>query len=176
MMACKIIFKNYAMMGKSPAQILIDANAAITANNQEDMFVTAWVGILEISTGTLTTANAGHEYPAFKKPGGEYELFKDKHGFIIGGIENVQYQEDKIHLEAGSKVFVYTDGLAEATNGQQKLFGTDRMLIELNKVPDVGARKTLEHMTTAVLEYVGDAEQFDDLTMMCLEYNGLTTN
>ena len=176
MMACKIIFENYAMMGKSPAQILIDANAAITANNQEDMFVTAWVGILEISTGTLTTANAGHEYPAFKKPGGAYELFKDKHGFIIGGIENVQYQEDKIHLEAGSKVFVYTDGLAEATNGQQKLFGTDRMLIELNKVPDVGARKTLEHMTTAVLEYVGDAEQFDDLTMMCLEYNGLTTN
>ena len=176
MMACKIILKNYAMMGKSPAQILIDANTAITANNQEDMFVTAWVGILEISTGILTTANAGHEYPAFKKQGGAYELVKDKHGFIVGGIESVQYQEDKIHLEAGSKLFVYTDGLPEATNGQKKLFGTDRMLIELNKVPDAGARDTLEHMTAAVLEYVGDAEQFDDLTMMCLEYNGLTTN
>ena len=172
MMACKIIFKNYAMMGKSPAQILADANTAITANNQEDMFVTAWVGVLEISTGILTTANAGHEYPVLKKPGGAFELIRDKHGFVIGGIESVQYQEETIQLEPGSKLFVYTDGLPEATNGQKKLFGTDRLLIELNKEPDVGARKILEHMAAAVRDYVEDAEQFDDLTMMCLEYNG----
>ena len=89
MMASKIILQSCAMLGQSPAEILTKTNEAICSNNQEEMFVTVWLGILELSTGKLTAANAGHEYPVLKLPDGSFELLKDKHGFVIGGMEGV---------------------------------------------------------------------------------------
>ena len=172
MMASMIILSNNAQMGKSPAQILQDTNAAICANNREEMFVTVWLGILEISTGRLTAANAGHEYPAIKNPDGVFELLKDKHGFVIGGMNGMRYKEYEIQLEPGSKLFVYTDGVPEATNGEKELFGTDRMLKALNDTPDADPQQTLHNVRAAVDGFVCDAEQFDDLTMVCVEYKG----
>ena len=171
MMASMIILANNAQMGKTPAQILSDTNAAICANNREEMFVTVWLGILEISTGKLTAANAGHEYPVIKMPSGKYEIFKDKHGFVIGGMSGLKYKEYEIQLEPGSKLFLYTDGVPEATNEENELFGVDRMLEALNTAPDVSPQKTLEIVRESVDGFVREAEQFDDLTMVCLEYN-----
>ena len=172
MMASMIILANNAKMGKSPAQILQDTNTAICANNREEMFVTVWLGILEISTGKLTAANAGHEYPVVKLPNGKFELFKDKHGFVIGGIDGARYKEYEVQLKPGSKLFVYTDGVPEATNSENQLFGTDRMLDALNASPDVAPKELLQNVRKAVDGFVREAEQFDDLTMLCVEYRG----
>ena len=172
MMASKIILQSVAMLGKSPGEILTKTNEAICSNNEAQMFVTVWLGILELSTGKLTCANAGHEYPVLKRPDGGYELFKDKHGFVIGGMEGVRYKEYEIQLEPGARLFVYTDGVPEATNPEQALFGTDRMLSALNEHPDAAPMEVLKNMRSAVDAFVREAEQFDDLTMLCLEYKG----
>jgi sigma-B regulation protein RsbU (phosphoserine phosphatase) len=172
MMASKIILANNAMMGKSPSQILTDTNAAICSNNREEMFVTVWLGILEISTGRLTAANTGHEYPAVKSPDGGFELLKDKHGFIIGGMAGAKYKEYELTLEPGSKLFLCTDGVPEATDADEALFGTERMIAALNDAPNGSPGDVLAAVQKSVDAVVGDAEQFDDLTMLCLTYRG----
>ena len=173
MMASKIILQSVAMMGHSPAEILRRTNDAVCSNNEAEMFVTVWLGILELSSGKLTCANAGHEYPVFKRPDGNYELYKDRHGFVIGGMEGVRYREYEIQLDPGAKVFVYTDGVPEATNADKELFGTDRMIEALNEKPDIAPQEVLKNVRAHVDDFVKDAEQFDDLTMLCLEYKGV---
>ncbi|MBQ3285857.1 MAG: SpoIIE family protein phosphatase [Ruminococcus sp.] len=172
MMASRIIIANNAKMGKSPAQILTDTNAAICANNKEEMFVTVWVGILELSTGKLTAANAGHEFPTLKPANGKFMLYKDKHGFVIGGMDGIRYKEYEIQLQPGAKVFLYTDGVPEATDAEGELFGTERMLDALNGDPNAKPELILKNVRGAVDAFVKDAEQFDDLTMLCVEYRG----
>ena len=172
MMASKIILANNAKMGKGPAQILTDTNRAICQNNREEMFVTVWLGILEISTGRLTAANAGHEYPVLMQPDGAFELIHDRHGFVIGGMDGMQYKEYAMTLRPGSKLFVYTDGVPEATNAEKALFGTERMLAALNADRAASPEATLKNVRRAVDAFVQDAEQFDDLTMLCVEYKG----
>ena len=171
MMATKIILANYAKMGKKPSEILSAANTAICSKNREDMFVTVWLGILEISTGKLTAANAGHEFPVLKQ-GDKFELYKDKHGFVLGGMDGMRYKEYEIMLKPGSKLFLYTDGVPEATNSEKQLFGTERMLAALNEQPDSHPEQILKNVRKSVDEFVKEAEQFDDLTMLCLEYIG----
>ena len=170
MMASKIILANNAMMGKSPARILEDTNAAICGNNRMEMFVTVWLGILEISTGKLTAANAGHEYPALRHAGGNFELYKDKHGFVIGGMKGMKYKEYEIQMEPGSKLFVYTDGVPEATDASNNMFGAERMIAALNEDTEADPVNMLKNVRKAVDGFVKDAEQFDDLTMLCMEY------
>ncbi len=172
MMMSKIIIKNSAMLGKSAAEILKTANEVLCSNNTTEMFVTVWLGILEISTGRVVTANAGHEYPTVKKPDGKYELFKDKHGFVIGGMNGMKYTEQEIQLEPGSSLFVYTDGVPEATDSHEELFGTDRMLDALNREPGANPEQILHNVRENVDGFVSDAEQFDDMTMLCLKYKG----
>ena len=161
-----------AMHDESPGKILTLFNEEICQRNPEEMFVTVWLGILEISTGKLTAANAGHEYPALKKPDEDFELLKDKHGFVIGGMEGVRYREYEVQLEPGTKIFVYTDGVAEATDSNEVLFGTDRMLEALRSVQDESPEGILDKVRSSVDAFVGKAPQFDDLTMLCLEYTG----
>lgn len=172
MMVSKLIVQSYALLGQSPGEILTSANDAICSNNQAEMFVTVWVGILEISTGRLTAANAGHEFPALMRAGGEFELFMDKHGFVVGGLEGVKYKQYELQLEPGDKLFVYTDGVAEATDANNELFGTDRMLAALNTAKDQGPKELLHSVRQSIDDFVKDAEQFDDLTMLCVEYRG----
>ena len=172
MMASKIILANNAMIGKSPAQILTDTNAAICSHNREEMFVTVWLGILEISTGKLVAANAGHEYPVIKHGDGSFEVLRDKHGFVIGGMAGMKYKEYELTLEPGSKLFLYTDGVPEATDAENNMFGADRMLEALNEEKDGTTVDILKHVRTSVDGFVNGAEQFDDLTMLCMEYRG----
>ena len=170
MMASKIILADNAKSGKSPAQILQDTNEAICANNPEEMFVTVWLGILDISTGLLTTANAGHEYPALMHADGQFELFRDRHGLVVGGMPGVKYHEHSLQMYPGSKLFVYTDGVPEATDAENALFGTARMLQALNAHTNEAPKQILHGVRQAVNEFVSNMEQFDDLTMMCLEF------
>ena len=172
MMACKIILDSCAMLGQSAADILTRTNEAVCSNNQEEMFVTVWLGILEISTGRLTAANAGHEYPALKRPGEDFRLLKEKHGLVLGAMEGMRYREYELLLEPGTKLFLYTDGVPEATDGNDVLFGQERMLAALNEAPEASPEETLRDVRRAVDEFVKDAEQFDDLTMLCMEYRG----
>ena len=172
MMASKILLKNNAMTGKGPAEILTDVNAAICANNREQMFVTIWLGILEISTGRLTAANAGHEYPVLMRAGKDFELYRDKHGFVIGGMEGAEYSQYELQLNPGDKLFLYTDGVTEATDANKELFGSGRMIAVLNERKDTSPTQMLEGVRRAVDDFVKEAEQFDDLTMLCLAYKG----
>lgn len=172
MMASKIVIQNYTVMNTSPKTALETANDHICQNNREEMFVTVWLGILEISSGILRAVNAGHEYPILKEPGGEYRLFKDKHGFVVGGMEGTKYPEYEIRLEKGSMLFLYTDGVVEATNADEVLFGTDRLLLALNGSESDVSKNTVEHVGRAVDAFVKEAPRFDDLTMLCIRYNG----
>ena len=171
MMISKIIIQSCAMLGRDAGEILTKTNEALCSNNRMEMFVTVWIGILEISTGKLTAANAGHEYPAIKT-GGKFELLKDKHGLVIGAMPGITYKEYEMDLKPGDKLFLYTDGVAEATRGGEELFGTKRMLDALNRDPDADPVILLRNVRRAVDEFVGNDEQFDDLTMMAFEYKG----
>lgn len=172
MMGSKIILKNSAMSGYSPSEIFSRANQAICENNEQDMFLTAWLGILELSTGKMIAVNAGHEYPALMRAGEKFEIIKSKHGFVLGGMEDSVYTEYELKFEPGDKIFLYTDGLPEATNGEGEMFGTEGMLGALNEKRECDPAMVLNGMKKAVDGFVKDAEQFDDLTMMCVEYKG----
>ena len=172
MMLAKRILEDYARSEHSPAEILEKTNEALCDNNQAEMFVTVWLGILEISSGKLIASSAGHEYPVLQSGDSGFALYKDKHGFVIGGMPGSRYQSYELQLTPGDRLFVYTDGLPEATAGSGEMFGTERMVAALNSCEDGGPEKILSTVTEAVDAFVGDAEQFDDLTMMCLEYKG----
>ena len=172
MMNAKAVLQSIAIPGKSAKDILTKANDTICANDNMDMFVTVWLGILEISSGIIVCANAGHEYPAIYRNGGSFELYKDKHGFVLGGMEGIRYKEYELQLEKGDKLFLYTDGVPEATDSHKELFGTDRMLDALNAKPDGSPQELLKEVHDAVSAFVQEAEQFDDITMLCLEYKG----
>lgn len=172
MMASKIIMETEAQKGKSPARILTQANKAICSNNIEQMFVTVWLGILELSTGRLTAVNAGHEPPAVLGPNGRFELYDDEHFLFVGIMDDIEYGEYELTLSPGSKLFVYTDGIPEATNAEDELFCLDRMIEALNTDPTAAPEEILANVRKAVDAFVQDAEQFDDLSMLCLEYYG----
>ena len=172
MMSAKMIISSHAKMGKSPKDVLEAANAALTSNNNEKMFVTVWLGILDLKTGLLTAANAGHEFPVLRQPDGYFEVIKDRHGFILGGMAGVKYREYDLQLRPGAKLFVYTDGVPEACNEQQEFFGLERTVSALNQDVNETPQAILENVRNAVKQFVAGAPQFDDLTMMCLQYNG----
>ena len=173
MMATKIITNNFAISDpSSPAKILEKVNKQICQNNEADMFVTVWLGILEISTGTLTCANAGHEYPAIYRDGASYQLFKDKHGLVIGGMSESKYTDYTIKLNKGDVLYLYTDGVPEATDKDQNQMGMDYMVDALNHLPSTRPESIIEEMHNAIDDFIKGAEQFDDITMLCLRYNG----
>lgn len=169
MMVTNILISDRTMMGGTPGEILSFVNENICARNRADMFVTVWLGILEISTGKLTASNAGHENPVIYRKSKHFEVFKDPHGFVIGGLEGMRYKDYEIRLNKGDKLFLYTDGLPEATDSDQKLYTVERMAKELNLYHDGSPQEIIEGMQISVNDFVGDAPQFDDLTMLCIE-------
>ncbi len=173
MMASKILINNYALMNPdSPAKILERVNHQICLSNKAEMFVTTWLGILEISTGRMRAANAGHEYPVIRRSGGQYELFRDRHGFVLGGMDGMRYKEYEFVLDEGDVLFLYTDGVTEATDNRNVLFGEQRLLDALNKYPSGNPKEILDNLKKEIDLFVGDAPQFDDITMLCLRYRG----
>ena len=172
MMVSKILIQNIAMMGKSPSEVLQYVNNQLCSNNPEEMFVTVWYGCLDLETGKIKAANAGHEYPILKKPDGSFELIKDKHGLVIGGMEGVNYKQYELQMDPGSKLFIYTDGVPEATNAANEMFGTDRLVHALRMAENRTPKQILDHIASIVKDFVKESPQFDDLTMLCLEYTG----
>lgn len=172
MMISKILIKNRCMEGGEPSEILEDINNTICEGNREDMFVTVWIGILEISTGIVTAANAGHEYPIICKAGGRFELFKDPHGFVIGGLENMRYKTYRFRMEKDSVLFLYTDGVTEAVNPENEQYGTGRLLEALDRAEDKNPDRLIENVTHDIVSFVEKADQFDDTTMLSVHYYG----
>lgn len=172
MMISKTILQNCAMLGSPVSDVLTQTNESLCAENKMDMFVTAWIGILDLQTGKMSCSSAGHEYPAVMSDSRKFELVRNKSGFVLGGFEGLRYQAYEITLKPGDKIFIYTDGVPEATNTHNELFGTDRMIDALNANSGGTPQEILAEVRRAVDEFVGEAEQFDDLTMLCLEYKG----
>ena len=168
MVISKTLIKDQAQMCRSPKTILEDVNNKLLESNAEGMFVTVWLGILEISTGKIIAANAGHEYPAIRTKDGQFELLKDKHGMMVGAMPGIPYNEYEMQLEKGGCLFLYTDGVPEATNADNVLFGTDRMIEALNIEPYADPENLLKNVKDKVDEFVGEAPQFDDLTMLAI--------
>ena len=168
----KTLIKTHTYVEDSPEKVFNYVNAKLCENNQDDMFVTAWLGILDLKTGMVKACNAGHEYPAIMLPHEAFSLMKDKHTLPLGSMENIKFKQYEFMLSPGSKLFLYTDGVTEATNREEKLFGTDRMTEALNKIRDKAPEEILSFMKKSVDEFVGDAPQFDDFTMLCLQFNG----
>ena len=172
MMVTNILISDRTHMGGTPAEILTFVNDSICDHNQADMFVTVWLGILEISTGKIIAANAGHDDPAVYRKGGQFEIVKNKHSLVVGAMSGIKYKDFEIQLNKGDKIFLYTDGLPEATDKDEKMFTLDGMVQALNKFKDETPQNILDGINGCVNEFVGDAPQFDDLTMLCLELKG----
>ncbi|MBQ6442057.1 MAG: SpoIIE family protein phosphatase [Lachnospiraceae bacterium] len=174
MTVSRSMIRNRTERGGSPGEILVDVNDSLCEQNMGDMFVTVWLGILTISTGEIVASSAGHEYPAIYGNDGRYALLKDKHGLACGAMKGVRYRDYTVSLPPGGRLFLYTDGVPEATDLQETLFGTDRMLEALNNGTAENPADTIEGVHEAVDRFVGQAEQFDDTTMLSLWYRGVT--
>lgn len=178
MVIAKTLIKNRTQMicgngeNYSPAEILSYVNEQLCEGNEAELFVTVWLGILQISTGQGIAANAGHEYPTIRRAGGNFELVKTKHSPAVAAMEGMKFREHSFELHSGDSLYVYTDGVPEATNVYDELFGTDRMLAALNEKPDSSAKELLNRVKKRIDAFVGNASQFDDITMLCLNYFG----
>lgn len=169
MVIAKTMIKNRAQLGETPDVVLEKVNNQLCENNDADMFVTVWLGIYEIATGRLIYANAGHENPAIMRKGGQYQLLKESHDFVVGGMEGMPYSLHETRLDRGDRLFLYTDGVPEATNAAEELFGEERMLTALNTSLSLTPEQTLKQVKEHIDAFVGEAPQFDDLTMLSLE-------
>lgn len=172
MVIAKTLIKNRAQMGGTPSEILYDVNNQLAEGNKTDFFVTVWLAIVDIRTGEGLVSNAGHEHPCLKKKNGKFELIKYSHSPAVAAMENMKFPDHKIKLDPGDKIFVYTDGVVEATNAQNELFGEKRMLEALNSNPDASIRALLSNVNAGINRFTDGVQQFDDITMLCMEYLG----
>ena len=172
MMISKTLIKNELLTGCDPAAALTRVNAQLLEQNSRMMFVTVWLAVLEISTGKVVACNADHEHPALRRADGNFELIKYPHGIFVGVNKKARFMNRECELRPGDRIFVYTDGVPEATAADEKMFGETRLEAALNTCPDGTPEEILHAVKSAVDAFVGDAEQFDDLTMLCLEYRG----
>ena len=172
MVVAKTLIKNRTQLGGTPSEILSDVNAQLCAENENGMFVTVWLGILEISTGKGIASNAGHENPVLRRACGSYELVVYRHSPVLAFMNGIQFEEHSFQMYPGDRLFVYTDGVPEATNATPELFGCGRMVDVLNAQGELPAKETLLALKHSIDEFVGGAPQFDDITMLCLDYFG----
>ena len=170
MMTAKTIIKDLAERGLSVNEILTLANEKLCENNESGMFVTAWMGILDISTGKLQYSNAGHNPPVIKRSNGTIEYLKSRAGFVLAGMEGVRYRVNELTLEKGDRIFLYTDGVTEATDSNNQLYGEDRLLKFMTDNVGLDGTALLPSLKLDIDEFVGEAPQFDDITMLVFDY------
>ena len=172
MAIAKTLIKNRAVMGGTPCEILMDVNQQLCENNGAELFVTVWLGILELATGKCTVANAGHEYPAIRHGNGSYELHVGDNDPPLAAMEGLPFSEEVFVLQPGDSLFLYTDGVPEAKSADKKQFGSKHMLETLNRVPEASPKELLEHMERELRAFSMGRDLFDDITMLCLKYRG----
>jgi len=170
------LLKTRAMQGETPARIFASVNDQLCQNNDAGMFVTAYMGLLELATGKLTVANAGHNPPLLRHRNGKYEWLRQKSGFVLSGMEHMKYNDFELQLEPGDRLFLYTDGVTEALNPSQALYGEQRLEETLNdsdKKP-MGVMELLPFIKESIDKFANGAEQADDVTMLALDWFGGT--
>ena len=170
MMTAKTIIKDLAERGLAVNEIFTLANEKLCENNESGMFVTAWMGILDLTTGNIQFANAGHNPPLLKRADGSFEYLKTRAGFVLAGMEGIRYRAGDLTLKPGDRLFLYTDGVPEATNTDNQLYGEDRLLAFMNQNASMEATDLLPALKANIDEFVGEAPQFDDITMLMFDY------
>lgn len=171
MMTSKTLIKSHAESGLSVDKVFTQVNAQLCENNDAGMFVTAWMGILDLKTGIVKFANAGHNPPVVKHRDGSFEYIKCRANFVLAGMEGVCYKEQELQLQKGDKLYLYTDGVTEAHNSEKELYSENRLLACLNSVLDKSVEEICIKIKEDVDLFVGDVEQFDDITMLCVSFN-----
>ncbi len=166
----KTLIKDHTTPGCDLGEVFSTVNNLLCEANSEGLFITAFEGVLDLVTGEFTFVNAGHEMPCISKAGGSFEPYKIRPGFVLAGMEGMRYRAGAIQLQAGDKIFQYTDGVTEATNAANELYGMERMLKVLNRVKEGSPEQILPAVKQDIDAFVGSAPQFDDITMLCLEY------
>ena len=170
MMTAKTIIKDLAESGMAVNDIFTKANEKLCENNESGMFVTAWMGILDLASGKMQFANAGHNPPLLKRANGDFEYLRMRAGFVLAGMEGVRYRASELTIYPGDRLFLYTDGVPEATNAESKLYGEDRLLAFMNQNSLAVATEFLPALKANIDEFVGEAPQFDDITMLMFDY------
>lgn len=166
----KTLIKDHTTPGRDLGAVFSAVNNLLCEANSEGLFITAFEGVLDLVTGEFNFVNAGHEIPYICKAGGDFEAYKIRPGFVLAGMEDMRYKAGSITLDVGDKIFQYTDGVTEATNANNELYGMDRLGTILNKIKTGTPHEILPEIKKDIDEFVGDAPQFDDITMLCLEY------
>jgi sigma-B regulation protein RsbU (phosphoserine phosphatase) len=173
MVMTKHIIQSQVMLhGGDVYKAIEGVNALLMEENAAGMFVTVWLGVLNVTTGALSYVNAGHEYPIICRKGGQYELYKDNHGSPVACRKKIKIKLNEITLNPGDVLYLYTDGITEATDSDFKMFGHDRILEVLNARKEATVLELDKTVRAAVDEFVGEADQFDDMTTLCIRYNG----
>ncbi|WP_191397407.1 PP2C family protein-serine/threonine phosphatase [Flavonifractor sp. An306] len=170
MVIAKTLIKNHAQNKEAPGEVFTNTNEQLCEGNDAGLFVTAWMGVLQISTGHFVYVNAGHNPPLLRRAGGSFEWLKSRPGFVLAGMEGVRYRENEMELAPGDVLYLYTDGVTEATDAHQQLFGEERLQTALNEQPMLPVGQMLSKIKGCIDSFVGEAEQFDDITMLGLEY------
>ena len=176
MMTSKTLIKSFAESGLPVHEVLTNVNTQLCQNNEAGMFVTAWMGILDLQTGLIKFANAGHNPPLVKHKDGSYEFLKGKVNFVLAGMDMVKYKEQELQLQPGDEIYLYTDGVTEAHNSNKELFGENRLLESLNSTKGMSVEDICKKVKEDVDAFVCDAEQFDDITMLCVRLNEIESD
>lgn len=171
MMKAKTTIKDLAQSGLEPDEVFTEANNRLCENNDAGMFVTAWLGILDLSSGILKFVNAGHNPPLIAESGGSFEYLKARSGLVLAGMEGIKYRKNELQLAPGDRIFLYTDGVTEATNGNTELYGEERLLDFVNGLGKVSPQELCKRIEENVSTFVGQAPQFDDITMLSLTFD-----
>ena len=166
----KTLLKDHTRPGMSLGDVFTEVNDLLCESNKEGLFITAFECVLDMVTGELLFVNAGHELPFVQKKDGSYEVYKTKPGFVLAGMEGIRYRQGAIQLEPGDRLFLYTDGVPEATNAENELYGMERLEKTLNDNQKKSPEELLPAIKADIDSFVGGAPQFDDITMLCMEY------
>jgi len=172
MAVCKALLKSKASSDYSTANIINHVNTEMAKDNKNYMFVTVFMSILNTETGELCYTNAGHNPTYIKKKNGGVIKLTDLHGPVLAAMEGMDYSETKVQVEAGDVIFGYTDGIPEAHNVAGELFSDQRLSDLLEQSPFLSTKETVESIVNATLSFEGEADQFDDITALCVEYKG----
>ena len=166
----KTLIKDHTQPGISLGSVFSDVNNLLCDSNSEGMFITVFEGVLDLATGEFTYVNAGHETPYICRKGECFEAYKVRPGFVLAGMEDMRYKEGRMQLAVGDRIFLYTDGVPEATNADNEMYGSGRLHNALNAHKDKALEELLTKIKADVDSFVREAPQFDDITMLCLEY------